>query len=193
MIAANHSPSTLAARFWAETPGNAYPRSAVLILTGTFLLALSAHIQVPFWPVKMSMQTFVVLTLGAAFGSRLGALTVIAYCAQGAMGLPVFQNGGGLVHFVGPTAGYLLGFIGAAWIAGFFAERGAMRSLSSAFGVFLLSDAVIMIAGTGWLSVLIGWEKAVSAGFVIFLPAEMLKIALAAVLMHATRPAAATR
>jgi biotin transport system substrate-specific component len=186
MIMTKHQTRTLAARLWAETPSNAYVRSAVLVALGTLLLTISAHVQVPFWPVKMSMQSFMVLALGVSYGSRLGAITVLAYVMEGALGLPVFQGGGGLAHLVGPTAGYLAGFVGAAWLAGVFAERGAMCSLPAAFGVLLAGDAVIMVIGTAWLSNLIGFEKAFSAGFLIFLPAEALKIALVAALTRAT-------
>ena len=186
MMTIQHQTQTLATRLWAETPGNTYLRTIVLVLLGTALLALSAHIQVPFWPVKMSMQSFVVLVLGVTYGSRLGALTVVAYLVEGAIGLPVFQSGGGLTHFAGPTAGYLFGFIGAAWIVGLLAERGAMRSLPATLGILLMGDAIIMITGTVWLSNLIGFEKALSAGFLIFLPAEALKVTLATALRRAT-------
>jgi biotin transport system substrate-specific component len=176
----------LASQLWVETPRNTYLRSVALILFGTALLVLSAHIQVPFWPVKMSMQSFVVLALGITYGSRLGALTVIAYLIEGAVGLPVFQGGGGLAHFAGPTAGYLFGFVIAAWIVGLCAERGVVRTLPAAFMVSLAGDAIIMLLGMLWLSNLIGFEKALSAGFLIFLPAEALKISLAAALTRVT-------
>ena len=89
-------------------------RTATLILIGTGLLTLSAHIQVPFWPVKLSLQTFVVLVIGIAYGSRLGGATILAYLVEGAIGLPVFQSGAGIAYMVGPTGGFLLGFVLAA-------------------------------------------------------------------------------
>ncbi|KLK95099.1 hypothetical protein AA309_00085 [Microvirga vignae] len=153
-------------------------RFAALVFLGTLLLAISAHVQVPFWPVKMSMQSFMVLALATVYGSRLGAATVLAYLFEGAIGLPVFQNGGGIASFNGPTAGYLAGFVLATWVVGSLSERGAMRSVLSAFGVLLLGEAIIMVLGTVWLATLIGFEKALFAGFLIFLPAEALKIAL---------------
>jgi biotin transport system substrate-specific component len=186
MLTPQYQTQPLASKLWVETPGNTYLRSITLVLFGTFLLALSAHVQVPFWPVKMSMQSFVVLALGITYGSRLGALTIIAYLLEGAVGLPVFQAGGGLAHFAGPTAGYLLGFAVAAWVVGRFAERRLMRTLPSATAILLLGDAIIMALGTFWLSTLIGFEKALSAGFLIFLPAEALKIGLAVALTRAT-------
>jgi biotin transport system substrate-specific component len=179
MNAVNHSTPPLAARLWPETHANSVLRAICLVLFGTLLLAISAHVQVPFWPVKMSMQTFVVLALAICYGARMGVATVIAYLVEGAIGLPVFQSGAGLGYFGGPTTGYLAGFIISTWIIGSLAERGAMRSLASAFGIILLGDAIIMVLGTAWLSTLIGFEKAVSVGLLIFLPAEALKIALA--------------
>jgi biotin transport system substrate-specific component len=134
----------------------------------------------------MSMQSFMVLALAAAYGSRLGTATVVAYLVEGAFGLPVFQSGGGLASFTGPTAGYLAGFVIATWIVGSLSERGAMRSTLAATGVFLLGDAIIMVLGTVWLSTLIGFEKALLAGFLVFLPAEALKVSLAVALTCAT-------
>jgi biotin transport system substrate-specific component len=177
---------TLADRIWAPTPANAPLRFGTLALLGTLLLAISAHVQVPFWPVKMSMQSFMVLALAAAYGSRLGLVTVVAYLVEGAVGLPVFQSGGGLAAFSGPTAGYLAGFVLATWVVGSLSERGAMRSALAATGVFLLGDTIIMVLGTLWLSTLIGFDKALSAGFLVFLPAEAFKIGLAIPLTRVT-------
>jgi biotin transport system substrate-specific component len=182
MDKAHATAGTLADRLWAPTPANAPLRFVALALLGTLLLAISAHVQVPFWPVKMSMQSFAVLALATVYGSRLGAATVLAYLFEGAIGIPVFQSGGGPATFIGPTAGYLAGFVLATWVVGSLNEHGAMRSVPSAFGVLLVGDAIIMVLGTAWLSTLIGVEKALSAGFLIFLPAEALKIALATAL-----------
>ncbi len=101
---------TLAARLWPVEAGNATTRAIVLIVAGSLLLTLSAKVQVPFWPVPMTMQTFVVLMIGATYGSTLGAATVLVYLVQGALGLPVFAKGGGLAYMTGPTGGYLLGW-----------------------------------------------------------------------------------
>ena len=186
MIAAQAPSQTLADRFWTRTATNTHLRFLTMVVLGTALLALSAHVQVPFWPVKMSMQSFMVLILAATYGSRLGTVTVVAYLLQGAVGLPMFQNGGGAALFGGPTTGYLAGFFLATWVVGSLSERGAMRSALAATGVFLLGDAIIMVLGTAWLSTLIGFEKALSAGFLVFLPAEALKISLAVALTRAT-------
>jgi biotin transport system substrate-specific component len=186
MIAIQSPTQTLVDRLWAQTSANARLRFVALVFLGTVLLTLSAHVQVPFWPVKMSMQSFMVLALAASYGSRLGTATVVAYLIEGAIGLPVFQTGGGLASFSGPTAGYLAGFVLTTLVVGSLSERGAMRSALAASGVFLLGDAIIMLLGAAWLSTLIGFEKALSAGFLIFLPAEALKISLAVALTRAT-------
>jgi len=170
---------TLAARLWPVAGGNSLVRNAALILGGTLLLALSAHVQVPFWPVKMSMQTFVVLALSIAYGSRLGAATIIAYIAEGALGLPVFQSGAGLAYLAGPTGGFLLGFVLAAYALGAMTERGYMRSLPLALAAVLIAEALIYAPGLAWLAVLFGAEKSLQFGLIPFIPAEALKIALA--------------
>jgi len=184
------SAPTIIARLWPQSDSNALLRAVVLVLAGSVLLALSARVQVPFWPVKMSMQTFAVFVLAVAYGGRLAALTVLAYIAEGAMGLPVFVGGSGLAYFAGPTTGYLAGFAVAALVIGTLAERGFMRTWPAAFAVFLLGDAIIFACGVAWLSTLIGVERAAMAGFVMFVPAEMLKIALATALMPVLRRAA---
>ena len=116
-------------------------------------------VQVPFWPVKMSMQSFMVLALAATYGSRLGTATVVAYLLEGAIGLPVFQSGGSLASFGGPTAGYLTGFVIATWMSD--PERAWSHALGAlCLRVLLLGDAIIMVLGTAWLSTLIGFEKA---------------------------------
>lgn len=162
-------------------------RMAALALVGSLLLAVSAKVQVPFWPVPMTMQTFVVLMIGAHSGWRLAATTVIAYLVEGALGLPVFSTGAGLAFMAGPTGGYLAGFLGAVMIAAFLVERGLARSLLGAAIVFLVADTVILAMGFAWLSSLIGIEKAFAFGVLPFLPAEALKIALATASMPLAR------
>lgn len=179
--------NSILARLWPASPRNAILRGVVLVLAGTALLAMSAHTQVPFWPVKMSMQTFVVLVLAVAYGGRLAAATVLAYLAEGAVGLPVFVGGAGPAYFAGPTAGYLVGFAVAAFFVGTLAERGTMRTLPRALFVLFSGDAIVFALGVAWLAVLFGLEKAAYAGLVVFLPAEALKIALAAALVPLLR------
>lgn len=166
-------------RIWPTTSGSARLRFAMLALLGSLLLTASAKIQVPFWPVKMSMQSFVVLALAAAYGARLGAATVTTYVVLGTVGLPIFQSGGGITYLGGPTTGYLVGFVVAAFVVGRLSEAGLMRRVSSAIAAFVIGNAIIMIAGVAWLTTLIGAEKALYSGLLIFLPAEALKISLA--------------
>lgn len=158
-------------------------RAVALVLLGSLLMTLSARVQVPFWPVPMTMQTFAALVIGAAYGSRLAGISIATYLAQGALGLPVFAGGAGLAYLAGPTGGYLIGFLAAAIVVGWFAERGYDRRVATAALMFLVGDAVIFALGLAWLSTLIGIDKAIGAGLVPFLPGEALKIALAIALM----------
>lgn len=171
--------TTIASRLWPQSAGNALLRGVVLVLFGNVLLALSAHLQVPMWPVKLSMQTFVVLAIGVAYGSRLGGATVLTYLVEGAFGLPVFQSGAGLAYMAGPTGGYLLGYLLAVIAVGALAERGAMSRLPTALGVILIGEMLIYAPGIAWLAVLFGAEKSIAYGLTPFLPGEALKIGLA--------------
>ena len=155
-------------------------QKAALVLLGSVLLAVSAKVQVPFWPVPMTMQTLVVLLIGAHAGTRLAGATVFAYLLEGAVGLPVFSTGAGLAFMVGPTGGYQVGFLLSAIMVSFAFERGLARTLPKALAVYVAGDLEILGLGVAWLSTLIGFEKALMVGVVPFLPAEALKIALAA-------------
>ena len=147
-------------------------QKAALVLLGSVLLAVSAKVQVPFWPVPMTMQTLVVLLIGAHAGTRLAGATVFAYLLEGAVGLPVFSTGAGLAFMAGPTGGYLVGFLLSAIMVSFAFERGLARTLPKALAVFVAGDLVILGLGVAWLSTLIGFEKALMVGGVPFLPAE---------------------
>jgi biotin transport system substrate-specific component len=175
--------ATLADALWSPAAGSPAVRAIVLAVIGSILLTLSAKIQVPFWPVPMTMQTFVVLVLGVAYGWRLAGATVLLYLAQGALGLPVFAGGGGPAYIAGPTGGYLVGFLLAAIAVGWLAERGWARSWTSTLAAMLIGTAIIFACGIGWLSTLIGLPKAISAGLVPFLLSEAVKIALATALV----------
>ena len=168
-------------------------RDAVLALVGSLLLAISAKVQVPFWPVPMTMQTFVVLMLGAHAGLRVAGATVALYLIEGAAGLPVFSTGAGLAFMAGPTGGYLAGFLASAVFVGFAFESRFARTLPAVIAALLIGDALIMGLGFAWLSTLIGAEKAFAAGVLPFLPAEALKIALAAASVLAVRGLSARR
>jgi len=158
---------------------------AGIVLAGTALLALSAKVQVPFWPVPMTLQTLAVMTIGALFGARMAGATVLAYLVEGAAGLPVFATGGGLAYMAGPTGGYLFGFLLAATFAGWASDRGFTRGPVSALGVFLVAEVLIFGPGVLWLSGFTGADKALAAGLLPFLPGEALKLGLAALIVPA--------
>lgn len=158
-------------------------RPLFLILVGSLLLTVSAKVQVPFYPVPMTLQTLVVLLIGVAFGWRMGSATVLAYLAQGALGFPVFagtpEKGLGLLYMAGPTGGYLLGFALAAATTGWLAERGLDRSAIGTAFAMVAGNVVIYVCGLVWLSSFVGMEKAVAFGMVPFLFGDLMKIALA--------------
>lgn len=126
-------------------------RKLFAVLAGSLLIAVAAQVSVPFWPVPLTLQGLAVLLVGFAFGSRLGAATVLAYLAEGAMGLPVFANGGAsLAYMMGPTGGFLLGFVAMAWIAGFAAERGMARGVIGAALAGLAGMVALYALGIAW-------------------------------------------
>lgn len=152
-------------------------RQALCVLVGTGLLALSARVEIPFWPVPFSMQTFVVLALGMVYGPVLGAATVLTYLAQGLMGLPVFVGGGGPAYLAGPTGGYLLGMVAAAWVAGWLAFHGWARHPLTAIAAAGIGNLPVYLLGLPWLAVWVGSaEQAVVAGLVPFIPGAILKV-----------------
>jgi biotin transport system substrate-specific component len=169
-------------------------RALVFAFVGAALLTLSAKVQVPFWPVPMTLQTLVVLLIGAAFGMRLAVATVLLYLAQGALGLPVFANTPpaipGLAYFLGPTGGFLAGFLVAAAIVGAAVDRG-VKGFGLA-GIMVLADMALLTIGCTWLALFaqlssgatgLGFERAFSVAILPFLTAEALKIALAALIV----------
>jgi biotin transport system substrate-specific component len=149
---------------------------------GGCLLTLSAKIQIPFWPVPMTMQTFVVLVIGMAYGWRLGAATVAAYLAAGAFGLPVLagtpERGLGLPYMLGPTGGFLLGFFLAAAAVGYLGDRGWDRSFLGTAAAMAAGHAIISLSGVIWLSAAFGVPKAIELGLMPFLASSLLKTAL---------------
>jgi biotin transport system substrate-specific component len=157
-----------------------------VVLAGSLLLVLSAKFQVPFFPVPMSMQTFVAIGLGLALGPVRGALAVALYLAEGVAGFPVFastpERGLGLAYMVGPTGGFLIGFVLAALVAGSLARRGFDRRPATAMAAALLAGAVIYVPGLLWLGAVIGWDKPVLAlGLYPFIPGDIAKALLAAI------------
>jgi biotin transport system substrate-specific component len=179
---------TLSSVFWPAGE-RAWVRHAVLAIAGSLALWVSAKIQVPFWPVPMTLQTLVVLMLGMAYGVRLGLATVLLYLAEGAAGLPVFastpERGIGLAYMLGPTGGYLLGFVLAVALVGYLAERGWDRSVPGTAAAMIAGHVLMFLPGIAWLAVLMGWGRAVDLGFTPFILATILKTALGFALMPA--------
>ena len=152
-----------------------------IVLFGTLLLTISAKIKVPFYPVPMTMQTFVVVLIGITLGWKLGLATVFAYLFEGAIGLPVFagtpEKGIGISYMIGPTGGYLIGFLSSVFIAGFVNLN---KNLFIKFYLILLSIFAIYLTGVPWLAYLSGWEIAYVWGIKNFILAEILKICILA-------------
>ncbi len=173
---------TLIDRLWPEESLPAL-RWAALVVIGSLLLTASAKAQVPMWPVPMTMQSFVVLVMGMAYGTRLSAATVGLYLLEGALGLPVFagtpQHGIGLAYMLGPTGGYLAGFWIVAVAMGWLAERGWDRTWLWAAAAMTIGTVLQFVPGVAWLAVLIGWQKALAAGLAPFVLGAALKLALA--------------
>ncbi len=157
-------------------------KSLVVVILGSIALTISAKIKIPFYPVPMTMQTFVVLFLGISLGYKIGLATIGLYLIEGIAGLPVFSNspekGVGLVYFTGPTMGYLIGFLTACYLAS------KIKSSDNFFIVFfklIIATSTIYILGLVWLGTLIGWDKPIFAlGAKPFLLAEIFKITILA-------------
>ena len=155
-------------------------RNFLIIIIGSLLLTISAKIKIPFYPVPMTMQTFVVLMLGISLGPKLGVAAVVLYLLEGIVGIPVFSNspekGVGLIYFTGPTMGYLIGFIFACFLCGHFKMN---TNLVLIFIRLIISVSVIYLLGILWLGSLIGWDKPIfSLGVKPFILAEFFKILL---------------
>ena len=159
-------------------------KSLIIIFLGSIALAISAKVKIPFYPVPMTMQTFVVLFLGISFGYKVSLATVCLYLIEGLFGLPVFSNsperGTGLIYFTGPTMGYLIGFLTACILASL------VKKEDNYFTIFLkliFSVSTIYVLGVMWLGTLIGWDKPVfELGVAPFLLAEIFKITLLTIL-----------
>ena len=159
-------------------------RDLLLVLFGSLFVAAFAQIVIPlpFTPVPLTGQTFAVLLVGAALGSRRGAASLGLYMLAGALGLPFFAAGkSGLAYIAGPTLGYLVGFVLAAWVVGLLAERGLERSIRTSILPFLIGTVIIYICGAGWLAALFGVEKALALGVLPFLLGDAIKLALAGI------------
>ena len=161
-------------------------KTILLVFIGTILLTISAKIKIPFYPVPMTMQTFVVLFLGISFGYKIGLATVGLYLLEGIIGFPVFSNspekGIGLIYFTGPTMGYLIGFLAAAFVSGYMNYK---TNFIVVFAKLIVSVSIIYVLGIVWLGILIGWDKPLfEIGVFPFLLAELFKISILAILAN---------
>lgn len=165
-------------------------KQAVLVVLGIAVLAISAKISVPMWPVPVTMGTFAVLAIGAGYGARLGLVTILGYMIVGALGFDVFVGSGaeknGLTYMMGGTGGYLVGFVLATAALGALAARGWDRSVGGMAAAMLIGNALIYVSGLLWLGTLYGWDKPILAwGLTPFLIGDVIKLALAALLLPA--------
>ncbi|MCR9135297.1 MAG: biotin transporter BioY [Alphaproteobacteria bacterium] len=163
----------------------------LVVVAASLLLTLAAKISIPFFPVPLTMQTFVVVGLGLALGPTLGVAAVGLYLLQGAIGLPVFsgtpEKGIGLAYLAGPTGGYLIGYLPAVFATGWLAVRGWDRNIIKAFLAALAGAIILYIPGLLWLGTLMGWDKPILAwGLYPFIPGDLAKTALAAIVFPAT-------
>ena len=152
----------------------------IIIIAGTILITISAKVKIPFYPVPMTMQTFVILLIGITLGYKIGLATVALYLFEGIIGLPVFasspEKGIGIVYFIGPTMGYLIGFLIAVFFAGLFKYD---KGMINTFLKLIFSVSFIYILGLIWLGTLIGWDKPIfKLGAQPFLLAELFKMLL---------------
>ena len=186
MITPNLTIPTIADLVWPLGKSLNLIRYLLLALVGSLLITLSSKIQIPFYPVPMTMQTFVILGLSMAYGWRLAGVTVALYLLEGALGLAVFagtpEKGIGLVYMTGTTGGYLLGFLAAAVTCGWLGEKGWDRNVFKTAAAMLIGNALIYIPGVFWLGVLLGWDKPIiDWGLTPFILGDLAKLALAAI------------
>ena len=170
--------SLLSSRLWPVS-GSGLLRSVILAVAGSLMVAAAAQVQVPMVPVPMTLQSLAVLAIGAAYGSRLGAATLALYALEGTVGLPVFA--GLKSGYMLGSFGYVLGFIVAAFVVGYLAERGWDRSVPKMFAAMLLGATILYVPGLAWLAV---WQGslglAIAGGLVPFIAGDLVKAAIAA-------------
>ena len=177
----------MVSRVYADFVRPADPRlarvfDASLVAGFSLLIALSAQVAIPlpFTPVPVTLQTFAVILTGCLLGSGRGALAALAYLAEGSIGLPFFSGGtAGLAHLLGPTGGYLVGCVAAAFAAGFLAERGLARRWAGRLMTLVAADLAVFVFGVTWLGAFTGMGKAVTLGFLPFVVGDALKVAAA--------------
>jgi biotin transport system substrate-specific component len=184
------TPNTLLGAFQPKGNVAKLATNAAIIVLGSLLIAAAAKVNVPVWPVPVTLQSFAIAALAAAFGLRIGVATVAAYLLEGAMGMPVFATGGGLAYLVGPTGGFLIGFLAMAAVIGYAADRGASNRPFTLFGAMLVGTVVLYAFGFAWLVAMAGQAAWVDQTNVIasafakavqpFLVWDALKMAFAA-------------
>lgn len=165
-------------------------KQVALVVLGIVALAVAAKVKVPMWPVPITLGTFAVLTIGAAYGARLGLMTILGYMLVGAMGFDVFAGSSaeaaGLTYMMGGTGGYLVGYVAATLALGLLARAGWDRSAPKMAGAMLIGNALIYVPGLIWLGLLYGWDKPILAwGLTPFLVGDAVKLALAALILPA--------
>jgi biotin transport system substrate-specific component len=183
--------TTLAPTLYTRT----FPRMAswlrdlMLITLGALFVAILAQVKIPlpFTPVPLTGQTFAVLLIAAALGSKRGAAAMVFYIALGAFGLPIFAGGAsGIAYLSGATLGYLIGFILSAYVVGLLAERGLERSVRTSVIPFFVGTVIIYACGISWLTILLGsFNKALMAGFIPFVIGDFIKLAAATLALPA--------
>ena len=182
----SHSKAILRSQ-WLRSNGQARVVNVFLVVVGVLIIAASAKIKVPMWPVEMSLQTLAIFLIAGTYGSRLGVATVISYLAVGAAGYPVFQStperGIGLAYMVGPTAGYLVGFVVMTYIVGRAADLGWWRSTLKIGCAMLAGEMVLLLLGFLWLVWLFGLQQAYVYGIGPFIIPDLVKVTLAACLV----------
>ncbi len=172
----------LADRLWTQSSGSTALRKAALVLLGSLVIAIAAQVNVPMQPVPMTLQTLAVLSVGAALGARLGVAALVLYIFEAAVGLPVLAEMKSGAALAGPTGGYILGFVLAAGLVGYLAERGFDRSMPRMMLAMLLGVALIYVPGLIWLSGFVGgFDKAIAFGFTPFILGDIVKAAIATV------------
>ena len=169
----------LKSRFWPEQPS--VMRYILLVLAGTVFLALSAQLSIPFKPIPLTFQSAAVIMLGLTLGTALSGAAVITYVISGIAGLPVFANFGvGLPHLLGPTGGYIIGFLPAAIFSGYLAQKGWGNRFWTSFLAAVIGALTIFACGASYLASFVGWQKAFELGVAPFLLTESLKLLVVA-------------
>jgi len=189
----NTSSASFAETHLASDKANMMIKYGVLALLGTLVMTIAAKIQVPFYPVPVTLQTLALFTIAAAFGRKLAVVTLLLYLAEGLAGIPVFAGPvAGPTYMAGGTAGYLAGFVIAAYIVGSAADKGWSKNPFKMFGAMLVADVVVFALGFAWLAIVLGKgdllagaDKAFMFGVQPFVLADLVKIALASSLVAA--------